>query len=257
MVHGSSSSWGPCPARDHTSWADVRAGAGPALEATIAPLKRPGCGPRHGKAPCPTPPPTPRPPALRPRGWQLPAGFRFGVATAGFQVEGGFNGSGQPANNWWPWELAGRVVPSGPAVGFWARPEEALDRAAALGCDSFRLSLEWARVVPADGVVDRAALDRYRSIVTACVDRGLEPLVTLHHFTHPAWLGEDFWLRPDAPERFTAWADLAVEALADLVRCWVTINEINVLAVGSWLLGMFPPGGRWPSGTSTRRSTTC
>ena len=70
----------------------------------------------------------------------------------------------------------------------------------------------------------------------------MEPLVTLHHFTHPAWLGEDFWLRPDAPERFRGWAELVVDALAPMVRHWITINEINVLAMGSWLLGMFPPG---------------
>ena len=77
-----------------------------------------------------------------------PDGFLFGVATAGFQVEGGYNGPGQPANNWLPWEHVGRVEPSGNAVGFWERPEEAFDRAAALGCNSFRLSVEWARVFP-------------------------------------------------------------------------------------------------------------
>ena len=75
-----------------------------------------------------------------------------------------------------------------------------------------------------------------------CVDRGLEPLVTLHHFTHPAWLGEDLWTRPDAVDRFRSWAELAVEALAPSVRLWVTINEINVLFAESWLLGSFPPG---------------
>ncbi len=66
--------------------------------------------------------------------------------------------------------------------------------------------------------------------------------MTLHHFTHPAWLGEDFWLRPDSPRRFRGWAEVMVDALGSSVRHWVTINEINVLAIGSWLLGMFPPG---------------
>jgi beta-glucosidase/6-phospho-beta-glucosidase/beta-galactosidase len=164
------------------------------------------------------------------------------VATAGYQIEGGYNGPAQVDNNWLAWEQVGRVEPSGNAVGFWERPEEALDRAAGLGCNSFRLGVEWARVVPDPDSVDRAALDRYAEIVAGCVDRGLEPLVTLHHFTHPAWLGEDFWLRPDAPDRYRAWAELAVDALAPSVRRWVTINEINVLILGSWLLGMFPPG---------------
>ena len=174
----------------------------------------------------------------------MPPGFLLGVATAGYQVEGGFNGAGQPANNWQAWEQVGRVAPSGDAVGFWERPEEALDRAAALGCDSFRLSIEWARVVPDRGGVDRDALDRYRAIVEACADRGLTPLVTLHHFTHPAWLGEDLWLRPDAPARFAAYARLVVSTLADVVRHWVTLNEINVLALMSYVLGEFPPGRR-------------
>jgi beta-glucosidase/6-phospho-beta-glucosidase/beta-galactosidase len=172
----------------------------------------------------------------------LDQGFLFGVATAGFQIEGGYNGPDQPANNWLAWEQAGRVEPSGNAVAFWDRPDEALDRAAALGCTSFRLSVEWARVQPDGPEVDQAALDRYATIVDGCLDRGLLPLVTLHHFTHPAWLGEDFWLRPDAPRRFRAWAEVAVDRLAPSVRHWVTINEINVLAFGSWLLGTFPPG---------------
>jgi beta-glucosidase/6-phospho-beta-glucosidase/beta-galactosidase len=174
----------------------------------------------------------------------LPEEFAFGVATAGFQVEGGFNGPGEPANNWLPWEQVGRVEPSGNAVGFWEHPEESLDRAAAMGCTSFRLGVEWARVFPDERGPDRAALASYAAIVRACLDRGLEPLVTLHHFTHPAWLGDDFWLRPDAPDRYRAWAEVAVEALAPWVRWWVTINEINVLAGSSWLLGAFPPG-RW------------
>jgi beta-glucosidase/6-phospho-beta-glucosidase/beta-galactosidase len=169
-------------------------------------------------------------------------GFLFGVATAGFQVEGGFNGPGDPANNWLAWEQVGRVEPSGNGVGFFERPEEALDRAAGLGCDSFRLSVEWARVVTDEGAVDRSALEGYARIVEACSERGLQPLVTLHHFTHPVWLGEDFWLRPDAPERFRQWAELVVEALAPAVRHWVTINEINVLLLNSWMLGVFPPG---------------
>ncbi|MDA8343324.1 MAG: family 1 glycosylhydrolase [Actinomycetota bacterium] len=174
----------------------------------------------------------------------MPGDFLFGVATAGFQVEGGFNGPGEPANNWRSWERAGRVEASGNAVDFWNDPDASLDRAAALGCTSFRMGVEWARVEPAEGEIDRAALDHYRSVLAGCRDRGMEPLLTLHHFTHPAWLGEEFWLRPDAVDRFGRWAALAVDSFADLVRLWVTINEINVIGLSSWLVGIFPPGRR-------------
>jgi len=173
----------------------------------------------------------------------LPEGFRFGVATAGFQIEGGYNGPGEPANNWRRWEAEGRVEPSGAAIGFWDRYEQHLDLAAGLGCDSFRMSIEWARTEPEDGALDEAAIDRYRRILEACRKRGLLPLVTLHHFTHPAWLGEDFWLRPDAPDRFATWVRVAVEAFGDLCSSWITSNELNVLALESFVTGTFPPGG--------------
>jgi beta-glucosidase/6-phospho-beta-glucosidase/beta-galactosidase len=174
----------------------------------------------------------------------VPEGFRFGVATAGFQIEGGFNGPGEPANNWIRWERAGQVEPSGSAVEFWRRYEEYLDLTVALGCDAFRLSVEWARVEPRPGEIDEGALDHYAAILDGCRQRGLEPLVTLLHFTHPAWLGEDFWLASDSPDRFAAWVDTAVRRLASVCRNWVTLNEINALGLGAYLVGIFPPGRR-------------
>src|SRR5271163_3474690 len=115
----------------------------------------------------------------------VPSGFCFGVATAGYQIEGGFNGPDEPKNNWYGWESSGRVEPSGVAIGFFDRYEEYLDRVASLGCDSFRLSVEWARLVPEAGRIDDKAVGRYRAILEGCARRSLRPLVTLSHFTHP------------------------------------------------------------------------
>jgi len=176
--------------------------------------------------------------------FSLPDEFRFGVATAGFQVEGGFNGEGEPANNWVGWEVAGKVERSGVALSFWTDYEAHLDRAVAAGCDAYRLSVEWARAEPPPGEIDGGVLDHYARILDACHRRGLRPIVTLHHFTHPDWLGGEFWLRPDAPERFAEWVGTAVPALAGGCRHWVTINEINVYALQTWMTGMFPPGRR-------------
>src|ERR1019366_10736847 len=99
-------------------------------------------------------PPSPR--NGTPSGGILPDGFLFGVATAGFQIEGGFNGPGEPANNWLRWEGGGRIEPSGIACDFWLQPEQALDRAAGLGGTAFRLSAEWPRLEPEDGQFDEA-----------------------------------------------------------------------------------------------------
>jgi beta-glucosidase/6-phospho-beta-glucosidase/beta-galactosidase len=164
------------------------------------------------------------------------------VATSAFQTEGGINGPGEPANDWYDWERSGRVEPSGTAVSFWDRYEDHLDRAVAAGCDAFRLSVEWARCEPAEGAYDEAAFDRYRAILDACHDRGLRPTVCLHHFTHPRWLGPDFWLGLESPGRFSAWVGGAVDRLGDRCRNWLTLNEVNGYAVQAYVLGALPPG---------------
>jgi beta-glucosidase len=170
--------------------------------------------------------------------------FAIGVATAGYQVEGGYNGAGQPANNWYDWEHVGRAARSGLACDFWAHPEEAVDRAAAIGCNTFRLSVEWARLEPEPGRVDDAALARYVEILELCAACGIEPMITLHHFTHPQWLGEEFWLRPGSPDRFARHVRRILPALAPHCRRWVTINEPNIVSLMGWIEGAHPPGRR-------------
>jgi beta-glucosidase len=182
----------------------------------------------------------------------LPPGFRFGVATSGFQIEGGYNGPGQPRNNWFDWEAQGRVPPSGRALDFWNRYEEVLDRAVDAGCETFRLSVEWARCEPAPGQADEAAFARYRAILKACHRRGIEPVVALRHFTHPHWLGADFWLDLHAPDRFAGWAATAVERLADLCRHWLTVNEINAEAFQTYFTAALPPGRLGWTGDAVR-----
>ena len=178
--------------------------------------------------------------------------MKFGVATAGFQVEGGYNGPGQPANNWSWWEAERRVEPAGIALEFWSKYERHLDRAVDAGCDAFRMSVEWARCEPRNGELDETAIDRYNAILDACHDRNLQPLVSLHHFCHPAWLGVDFWLRPDSPDRFAEWVKVAVDRFAGRCKHWVTINEPNIYALQTYFTGEFPPGHRLHVGSTVR-----
>ncbi|MEZ5134542.1 MAG: family 1 glycosylhydrolase [Acidimicrobiales bacterium] len=133
----------------------------------------------------------------------------------------------------------GRPTSCGPAT-----PEH-FDAACEAGCDAYRTSVEWTRVEPRPGAVDHEAIEHYGTILRAARNRGIEPVVALHHFTHPAWLGTDFWLRPDAPRRFADWAELIVPHLAPYCDRWITINEINAEVIGSYLIGYFPPGQRF------------
>ena len=172
-------------------------------------------------------------------------GFAIGVATSGYQVEGGYNGGGQPANNWEAWERTGRAERSGVACDFWAHPEEALNRAEAIGCTTFRLSVEWARLEPEAGRFDEEALERYVEILEMCASRRLEPMITLHHFTPPRWLGEEFWLRPGSPDLFLRHVQRLLPALAPHCQRWVTVNEPNIVALMGWITGEYPPGRRY------------
>ena len=84
---------------------------------------------------------------------------------------------------------------SGQAADWWGDGfERDLDYAAQMGHTAHRLSIEWARIEPQEGVWDTAAIDRYRYMLSAMRRRGIEPMVTLHHFSNPLWVAErDAW----------------------------------------------------------------
>jgi len=137
------------------------------------------------------------------------ADFLWGVATSGYQHEGGYNSPGQPLNNWYHAEAAGRVQKSGRTAEFWSRYPSDFDLCRGLGLNAFRLSLEWSRIQPTTDPLsrtvpdfDRPALDKYADVLASCRQHGLEPVVTLFHFAHPSWLGPDPWLADATVGRF-------------------------------------------------------
>ena len=92
------------------------------------------------------------------------------------------------------------VEPSGDAADSYHRYREDIRIAADLGLNSYRFSIEWARIEPERGHVSRAEIDHYRRMVEACHDAGIEPIVTLMHFTVPRWFERDgFWPRRPGP----------------------------------------------------------
>ena len=174
----------------------------------------------------------------------FPAGFLWGAATAAHQVEGG-----NTNNNWHAWEEAGRIFRqqrSGLACDWWGgRYSEDFDRAAALGHNAHRFSIEWSRIEPERARFDRAAMDHYVGMVAALRERGMEPLVTLHHFSNPLWIENDGgWTNPETIRRFERFVRTVVEELAPGVKLWCTINEPMVYATQGFLFGHFPPGHR-------------
>ena len=171
----------------------------------------------------------------------FPAGFHWGAASAPYQVEGGLHGT-----DWYAFEsscgpCSHEHADDGP--DFWNRWQTDLDLARDGKHNSIRLGLDWSRVFP-DGMdqpADAAAVQRYHDILRGARDRGLRPLVTLHHFATPTWL-PGAWLHAQAATSFEAWARWAAQEYGGEVDWWVTLNEPIVYVTFGYLLGSWPPG---------------
>lgn len=174
---------------------------------------------------------------------RFPDDFLWGAATAAHQVEGDNTNS-----DWWEWERrAGTPVaePSGRACEHYTRYVDDIALLAGVGLNTYRYSVEWARIEPREGEFDVAALDHYRAMTEAVRAAGVTPMVTLHHFTLPKWLADrGGWTDRRAPELFARYCDRVARHLGDGVDWWCTINEPGNVAVGGYL-GLFG----WPPGT--------
>ena len=164
----------------------------------------------------------------------FPDDFIWGASTSAHQTEGGNTGS-----DWWALEHAEgspAVEPSGDACDSLHRYPEDISLLAAAGLGAYRFSVEWARIEPAKGEFSQAALDHYQRMVDECLRRGVEPIVTLHHFTNPLWMRElGGWGDISSAERFAAYAHRVLDRL-DGVGQICTINEPNMIATWSGAL---------------------
>lgn len=169
---------------------------------------------------------------------QFPEGFLWGSATASHQVEGWNH-----LNDWWPHEQAGRLpFHSGAACEQLVRYGDDFRLLGELGHNAHRLSIEWSRIEPRPGEFDLQALEHYRRVIEAVRANGMEPLVTLHHFTSPRWLARGGgWIRSTVPELFARYARRVAEAYRDIVRFWITINEPTVYTFQGYVFGVWPP----------------
>lgn len=162
----------------------------------------------------------------------------LGAATAAHQVEGD-----NRHNDWWEAEQAG-LLPhaSGEACRHFELYAADFDLARSLGHNAHRFSIEWSRIEPGQGLWESRALDHYEAVVDALLDRGLEPVVTLHHFTNPAWFAHrGGWAAGDSVAGFERYVRFVAARLAPKVRYWITINEPTVYAKRAYSAGAWPP----------------
>jgi beta-glucosidase/6-phospho-beta-glucosidase/beta-galactosidase len=203
-------------------------------------------------APAPPPPPI-----------QLPAGFRLGVATAATQIE-----DGNTSTDWYLWTKPVAQGGLGKGTDFVGDAEmgytKAIDDVGLLKdlhVDSYRFSIEWARIEPTKGQIDEAAITHYSQLIDALRAAGIRPLVTVHHYSLPVWIDDprdpDCKNGPSATnlcglghptggpmvvQAFADHAKLLAQRFGDRVDDWGTLNEPVNWLLASYGVGQFPPG---------------
>lgn len=158
---------------------------------------------------------------------RFPSGFLWGTATAAHQVEGG-----NVSSDLWLMEMIKPSLftePSGDACDHYHLHPSDIALLAQLGFNTYRFSIEWARIEPEEGFFSQAALDHYRRMIACCFANGITPMVTFHHFTAPLWFSRDGgWEDAKSVDRFARYCERAGTALGDLIAYACTINEANI-----------------------------
>lgn len=173
----------------------------------------------------------------------MPDTFLKGIGLSVYQ------NSGDDTSNWTKFiRESGRVKDADKitlACDFWNRYEEDIALAKEFGINAFRLSLEWSRLEPRQGEFDEEAIQRYRDIFQCLEKNRLEPMVTLHHFTHPQWF-EDLggFTKEENIALFVNYCKKAFSLFGSGIRLWGTFNEATCVCFCGYVMGIWPPGNR-------------
>lgn len=184
---------------------------------------------------------------------QFPAGFRWGAATAAYQIEGAAGEGGRGPSIWDTFARTPGKVLGGDtgdvAVDHYHRFPEDVALMSDLGLTAYRFSISWPRVQPAGaGTVNQEGLDFYRRLVDALLEAGIEPWPTLYHWDLPQPLEDKGgWPERETAHRFAEYAAHVHAALGDRVRNWTTINEPWCAAFLGYASGEHAPGRRDPA----------
>lgn len=187
--------------------------------------------------------------------------FSFGVATAATQIE-----DQNPDTDWYLWtepepDGLGNGVFVGEASRGYSLALQDVELVRDLNLDVYRFSVEWSRIEPRRDQVSEAGLAHYDGFIDALVAAGIEPMITVHHFSSPVWVDDPRaancpggpsdtnlcgWAHPQGADEIIAeiaeHARLLAERYGDRVDDWATVNEPVNYLLASYGVGFFPPG---------------
>jgi len=183
----------------------------------------------------------------------FPPGFRWGAATAAYQIEGAVAEDGRGQSIWDTFSHTPGKVRGGDtgdvACDSYHRYREDIGLLVELGVSVYRFSVAWPRIQPGGkGPVNQKGLDFYRALVDELRDHDIAPACTLYHWDLPQEL-EDAggWTVRATAERYAEYAAIVAESLGDAVEMWITLNEPQVSANNGYRTGEHAPGRTDPA----------
>ncbi|CAG5069644.1 1,4-beta-D-glucan glucohydrolase [Dyadobacter sp. CECT 9623] len=181
------------------------------------------------------------------------AEFKWGVATAAYQIEGAVNTDGRGDCIWDTFAKRKGKIKLGQnateACDFYHRYESDLQLVKELGFKQFRFSISWSRILPqGTGTVNEAGILFYNNLINKCLELGIEPWITLYHWDLPQALeNRGGWMNRDIVSWFSEYTAVCAKAFGDRVRCWIVLNEPMAVAGLGYTTGLHAPGkkGIW------------
>lgn len=173
--------------------------------------------------------------------------FLWGGATASYQCEGAWDEDGKGLGEWDVFSHGNPLNINGctgdVSCDFYHRYKEDIDMMAEGNQNTFRFSISWARIMPnGRGEVNQGGIDFYNRVIDYCLEKNIEPNVTLFHYDLPETIAkEDGFANRGTIDAFVEYAKVCFKAFGDRVKLWVTINEPKYYAYCSNVVGNYPP----------------
>ncbi|MFC6193842.1 GH1 family beta-glucosidase [Dyadobacter subterraneus] len=174
--------------------------------------------------------------------------FKWGTATAAFQVEGAVTEHGRGPSIWDTFTSQKGKIKNGHhaeiACDFYNRYEADLELVAELGFKEFRFSLSWSRILPdGTGKINQSGIDFYNRIIDKCISLNIEPWITLYHWDLPQALEDrGGWKNREIIKWFSEYVSICADAFGGKVRNWIVLNEPMAVAGLGYTTGMHAPG---------------
>ncbi len=174
--------------------------------------------------------------------------FIWGVSTAAFQIEGSPDADGKGESVWDAFTAKkGKILNAAHAriaCDFYNRYEEDIDLIKQLNIPNFRFSISWSRLLPNGiGEVNQAGIDYYNRVINYCIEKGVEPWVTVYHWDLPQVLEQKGgWTNRDVVSWFSEFVTLCAQSFGDRVKHWMVMNEPVVFTGAGYFFGIHAPG---------------